>query len=132
MTKLLFIVMLLTSSSIFANSEEKRVYPQYCSNYSSGNQAVSYSYSSCVNNNFHAFGRELDGMYLSYCSNFGDDVSFSYINCINSNFSTLSRELDIPYLGYCNNFRNDELSYSFQSCVVRNNDTVARYINDRD
>ena len=132
MTKLLLLVMLLTSVTVLANEEDKRVFPQYCSNYSYGNQPVSYSYSSCVNNNFHSFGRELGGMYMSYCSNFGDTVNYSYLNCINSNFSTLSRELDIPYLAYCSNFRDDELSYSFQSCVSRNNDTVARYINDRD
>jgi hypothetical protein len=123
--------MLINCAISFATEEEKAVYPQYCSNYTYGDQAVSYSYSSCVNNNFHSFGRELGGMYMSYCSNFGNDVSYSYLSCINSNFDSLSRELNIPYLQYCNNFRNDELSFSFQSCVTNNNQTIARYINNR-
>jgi hypothetical protein len=133
MKKLVFLTLFLLSSLAFASEvEDKRVFPQYCSNYSYGNIPVSFSFSNCVNNNFNSFSRELNNrIYLSYCSNFGSTVQYSYVSCINNNFQRIARHLNINYMSYCNNFSNNELSYSFQSCVNRNNDEIAWTLNNR-
>lgn len=134
MKNLLFLSLFLFSSLVLASeNEEKQVFPSYCSNYTYGNTPVSFSFSSCVNNNFNSFGRELDNsLYLSYCSNFGNTVQYSYVNCINNNFQKLSRHLNISYMPYCNNYSNNELDFSFLSCVNRNNDEIAWTLNRQD
>jgi len=123
--KSLFLATLLIfglSQAVVASESSEKSYVSYCSNYSYGNQAVSYAFSSCVNTNFNSLGRDFDTpIYISYCSNFGNTVSYSFVSCINNNFSRLARELNRSiYLPHCGNYNQNELSYSFISCANDN------------
>lgn len=100
-----------------------------CYNYSSGTDAVSYSYQSCVNNNFRAIDRATRGnTFFQYCSNLGNQVSYFFISCIQNNFREVERTLSDRnlFLQRCSNFRPDTLDFSFTSCVNSNWRSVER------
>lgn len=121
------IILALTSLFVV---EAQAVFLNHCSNFLFQDQAVSYSYESCVNRNFQTVERELENkVYMQYCSNFGDEVQYSYTSCINRNFRNIERELNV-FLSFCSNFSRDELDYSFQSCVNRNFREISRELND--
>lgn len=129
----LILSLLFLGFSVSIQASEDKAYVSHCSNFTSGNQAVSYSFSSCVNNNFNSLGRDFESpVYTSYCSNFGNSVSYSFISCINNNFSTLARALDRSiYISHCGNYSSDELSYSFVSCANNNFRRINQELNNR-
>lgn len=111
------------SLSISANEElDTSSYVSYCTNFATTGQPVSYSFSSCVNSNFHSLGRDFHpSVYTSYCSNIGRSVNYSFISCINNNFRTLGRALDrAVYLPNCASYDSNRLSPSFVSCANNN------------
>ncbi len=125
MKRLLMLSLICFGLSITAsaNEEVKSIsYVSHCSNFATSGQPVSYSFSSCINNNFHSLGREFDSpVYTSYCSNIGRSVSFSFISCINNNFRTLARALDSTvYISNCASYDSNRLSPSFVSCANNN------------
>jgi hypothetical protein len=101
-----------------------------CYNYASPNNAVSYSYQSCINSNFNSIEREVNApIFLQYCSNFGSGVDYSFTSCINNNFRSVERALSRPiFLSNCMNFSNTDLDFSFSSCVNNNFRSVERGI----
>lgn len=99
------------------------LYLPACYNYSNGGDAVSFSYQSCVNNNFRAIERAVDGnQFFQYCSNVGNQVSYFFVNCIQNNFRKAEMALRDRnlFLQRCSNFRPDTLDFSFTSCVNSN------------
>lgn len=120
---------LLTVFLVFSTTASANLFLPSCYNHIGGNDAVSFSYQSCVNNNFRAIERELEGsQFFQYCSNFGDDVSFSFISCVQRNFREVERALRPTniFLNYCSNFSRDRLDFSFTSCVNSNWRSVER------
>lgn len=123
---------LILSLLIFASSAANAtLFLPSCYNYSSGNDAVSFSYQSCVNNNFRAIDRALDGaQFFRYCSNTGNQVSYFFTSCIQNNFRTAERALQSRgiFLQMCSNFNPNTLDYSFTSCVNSNWRTIERTV----
>jgi hypothetical protein len=125
----LIIAIGLTLISLNANA----LYLQNCYNHTSGNQAVSYSYQSCVNRNFRTIEREVrrrgEHVFLRNCSNIGNLVSYSFTSCINNNFRSVERVIRKPiFLNMCTNFNPQRLGYSFESCVTSNNRNLERVL----
>ncbi|MBT7611261.1 MAG: hypothetical protein HN576_15990 [Bacteriovoracaceae bacterium] len=126
--KKLIIAFGLTLFSLNANA----LYLQTCYNHTVGNQAVSYSYQSCINRNFRAIEREIRRtgnryVYLQNCSNFGDLVDYSFTTCINRNFRSVERVIRKPiFLNMCTNFTPTRLDFSFENCVRSNNRNLER------
>lgn len=123
---------LILSLLIFVStSANAALFLPSCYNYSSGNDAVSFSYQSCVNNNFRAIDRALEGVqFFQYCSNMGDRVSYTFTSCVQSNFRAAERALRERnvYLQMCSNFNPNTLDYSFTSCVNSNWRSVERAV----
>lgn len=115
---------------VLVSTSAHAIFLQSCYNHTFGNDAVSFSYQSCINSNFREIERNIDEpIFLSYCSNIGDRVSFSFTSCINRNFSEVERKLGQPiFLSHCTNFSQDRLDFSYESCVRRNFSEVERNI----
>lgn len=127
--KKLIILIGLSLFSLNANA----LYLQSCYNNTMGNQAVSYSYQSCINSNFRTVERELRNnggyMYLQHCSNIGDLVNYSFTSCINRNFREVERKIAKPiFLGMCTNFNPETLDFSFENCVRSNYRNIERAV----
>jgi hypothetical protein len=121
-------IALLTFVMISTNAHA--IFLRTCYNHTLGNDAVSYSYQSCINSNFREIERSLDEfIFLAHCSNFGDRVNYAFTSCINRNFNEIERQLNQPvFLPYCSNFRPETLDFSFESCVRRNFYEIERQI----
>lgn len=119
---------LIALAIVLATSNAHAIFLQSCYNHTFGNEAVSFSYQSCLNSNFREIERNIDEpIFLQYCSNIGDRVSFSFTSCVNRNFREVERKLDQPvFLQHCSNFRPDTLDFSYESCVRRNFSEVER------
>jgi hypothetical protein len=115
---------------VLVSTNAHAIFLQSCYNHTFGNDAVSFSYQSCINSNFREIERNIDEpIFLSYCSNIGDRVSFSFTSCINRNFSEVERKLGQPiFLSHCTNFSQDRLDFSYESCVRRNFSEIERNI----
>jgi hypothetical protein len=128
--KKLMLIIGLTLFSLNANA----LYLQPCYNTAMRDQAVSYSYQSCINSNFRAVEREIRrnggrNVFLQHCSNFGDRVDYFYTSCINRNFRSVERAIAKPiFLGMCTNFNPDRLDFSFENCVRSNYRNIERAV----
>jgi len=122
--KKLILALAVMLTSLNANA----IFLQSCHNNSYGDDAVSFSYQSCVNRNFREIEREIDEpVFLQHCSNYGDRVEYSFTSCINRNFRTIERKIKDPiFLSLCSNFNPDRLDFSFESCVNRNYRNIER------
>lgn len=122
--KKLILALAITLTSFSANA----IFLQNCHNTSWGNDAVSFSYQSCLNRNFREIERATPGsLFLQHCSNFGSQVSYFFESCVNNNFRSIERAIDNPiFLSLCHNFSRDRLDFAFESCVNRNFSTVER------
>ncbi|MFT6069212.1 MAG: hypothetical protein ACJAT2_000311 [Bacteriovoracaceae bacterium] len=123
--------LLLTVLFVFSFNANANLFLPSCYNHIGGTDAVSFSYQSCINSNFRAIERELEGnQFFSYCSNIGNDVSFSFISCVQRNFREVERALRPTnvFLNYCSNFTRDRLDFSFTSCVNSNWRSVERAV----
>ncbi len=124
MKSLLITLLLVLSAN--ANAD---IFLSSCHNYANGRDAVGYSYQFCLNNNFRAIEREVEGnLFLSNCSNYGETVSFSFTSCVQRNFREIERALRATnvFLSYCSNFSRDSLDFSFTNCVNSNWRSVER------
>lgn len=120
---------LLTILFVVSTSANANLFLPSCYNHIGGTDAVSFSFQSCVNSNFRAIERELEGsQFFMYCSNIGSDVSYSFISCVQSNFRSVERALRPTnvFLNYCSNFSRDRLDFSFTSCVNSNWRSIER------
>ena len=114
------IVSFLLFVSLSANAN---LFLPSCYNYSNGNDAVSFIYQACVNNNFRAIDRAVEGsQFFQYCSNSGNQVSYFYLSCVQNNFRTADRALRDRnlFLQRCSNFIQDTLDFSFRNCLNSN------------
>ncbi len=107
---------------------------RYCTNSTLNNDdAVSYSYQFCINNNFRTIERAVENrIFLQYCSNLGQGVDSSFIGCINRNFKEVQRELNRSkplFLNHCFNSSFNQLNYSFETCVRSNYRNIEREFN---
>lgn len=117
---------LLVSTSASAN-----LFLPSCYNYSSGGDAVSFSYQACLNNNFRAIERAVeDRQFFQYCSNVGNQVSYFFVSCVQNNFRKTKQALRNRnlFLQRCTNFNPDTLDFSFTSCVNSNWRSVERAV----
>lgn len=124
--KKLILAMAISLTSFSANA----IFLQQCFNHVSGNQAVSYSYQSCINRNFREIERNIETpVFLQHCSNYGTRVDYFFTSCINRNFKEIEREINEPiFLNFCTNFTPDRLDFSYTSCVNRNYRALERVL----
>lgn len=118
MIKIIAVMSLMLVSFNLKALDEEKLFVSYCMNFG---DTVSSSFESCVNRNFSAVERALEGRaYFSYCMNFGDQVSSSFTSCISRNFNSLRIASGSGFYSECINFDRNRLSTSFVSCVNRN------------
>lgn len=116
---------------ILSITQANAIFLMSCSNYGSTSRPVSYSYEYCLNNNFSKIEREIDGLYLSNCSNYSrDKVDYSFTSCVNRNFRQIDMKLKSIFMMSCSNYNSSELSYSFTSCSNSNFYKVERKLNE--
>lgn len=128
---ILFLFITFTLSSGIAQESKKTteeanpVYLSYCSNFGNG---VSYSYQSCVNNNFFLISTSIGGFY-QHCTNFGNEVDYFFLSCVNNSFREAQYRLkNTIYLRDCQNYNRQTLDYFFVSCVNNNFSDIQRAI----
>lgn len=122
----LAIIFILGCNSSLHATENKNIFLNYCNHFGPG---VSYSFQSCINNNFSTISRHTQGFY-SYCTNFGQEVDYGFTSCVNRNFQEAQRQLQNRiWLQYCYNYDRSKLDYSFISCVNSNYGEIQREIN---
>ncbi|MBT3586213.1 MAG: hypothetical protein HN509_15000 [Halobacteriovoraceae bacterium] len=120
---------LLATAVMIFSFNANALFLNSCYNTTFGDEAVSYSYESCLNRNFREIEREVDEiMFLNRCSNFPRNmVSYSFTSCLTRNFREIERKLgNSIFLNRCTSFRTDTLDFSFTSCVNRNFRTIER------
>ena len=127
----LFLFIVFSILSVQASEQGKvkekatPVYLNYCSNYGNG---VSYSYQSCVNNNFFLISTSIGGFY-QHCTNFGVEVDYFFLSCVNGAFREAQYRLkNTVYLPDCQNYNRQTLEYFFVSCVNNNFSEIQRAI----
>lgn len=107
------------------DGEKAPIYLSYCMNFGQG---VSYSFQSCVNNNFMSVTRVLGG-FMPSCTNFGTEVDYFYTSCISRNFREVQRLLrNSIYLTECMNYDRTTLDGFYVMCVNQNYGQIQRAI----